>query len=79
MQYDKDELLFMERKYTELRSITLVQRAWKTHFKVKTCPDKNTIKLLFLDSKKPVHFSIFVRPVIRSQSVPKRSKKPSKI
>ena len=33
----------MKPKYIELKSFKLVQRSWKAHFKVKTCPHKNTI------------------------------------
>ena len=44
MRYDKVKRAFFVQKFIELKSIILVQRAFKTKFKVLHAPDKKTIK-----------------------------------
>ena len=44
MRYDIEKRTFLERKFTELKSITLVQRAFKTQFRSRNAPSAMTIR-----------------------------------
>ena len=43
MRYDKEKRYFMTKKLIELKSPTLVQRAYRTKYNGSTCPAKKTI------------------------------------
>ena len=44
MRYDIEKRTFLERKFTELKSVTAVQRAFRTRFKSRSAPSGQTIK-----------------------------------
>ena len=43
MRYNREEKIFITKKYTILRSATLVQRAWRSKFTVSNAPGRSTI------------------------------------
>ena len=43
MPYSTAERVFMLKNYIKYSNVTLVQRAWRSAFKVKTAPDRRTI------------------------------------
>ena len=43
MRYDKEKRYFMTKKLIELKSPTLVQRAYRTKYNGSTCPARKTI------------------------------------
>lgn len=44
MKYDIEKRTFLERKFSELKSVTAVQRAFRTRFKSRSAPSFTTIK-----------------------------------
>ncbi len=43
MQYNSAQRVFMLKKYIKYNNVTLVQRAWRSAFKVKTAPYRRSI------------------------------------
>ena len=43
MRYNREEKIFITKKYTILRSATLVQKAWRSKFTVSNAPGRSTI------------------------------------
>ena len=43
MRFDVEKRIFSTKKLYELKSVTLVQRAYRSEYKKKKCPTKSTI------------------------------------
>ena len=70
MPYHKDKILFMVEKYHKFKNCTLVQRAWRSHFKNHAAPAFNTIMSTF--QRFNTTGSVASLPLLRAESSQKR-------